>query len=70
MLRHREKTTLYTRNAIIEALRDVLPKVVSVAINADNLLHKRALEEVKVDIPFGEYANPLFEGQVETLSKA
>ena len=28
------------------------------------------MEEVKVDIPFGEYANPSFESQVETLAKA
>ena len=27
-------------------------------------------QEVKVDTPFGEYANPSFESQVETLSKA
>lgn len=68
--REKEKTTLYTRNAIVEALQDVLPQLVSACINAYCLLNKQPAEEVKVDIPFGEYANPSFESQVETLSKA
>lgn len=68
--REKEKTTLYTRNAIVEALQETLPKVVSAAVNAYNILIRREVEEVKVDIPFGEYANPSFESQVETLAKA
>ena len=68
--REKEKATLYTRNAIVEALQDMLPKLVSTALNAYNILNKRAVEEIKVDIPFGEYANPSFESQVETLAKA
>lgn len=39
-------------------------------INADNILHNKGIEEVKVNIPFGEYANPSFESQVETVAKA
>jgi hypothetical protein len=42
----------------------------SAAINAYNILYRKAIEEVKADIPFGEYANPSFESQVETLAKA
>ena len=38
-------------------------------MNAYYILHRQALKEVKVDIPFGEYANPSFESQVETVSK-
>lgn len=68
--REKEKATLYTRNAIVEALQETLPEVVSAAINAYNILNEKAVEEVKVDIPFGEYANPSFESQVETLAKA
>lgn len=68
--REKEKTTLYTRNAIVEALQEKLPKLVSAAINAYNILLKNPIEEVKVDIPFGEYANPSFESQVETMAKA
>lgn len=68
--REKEKATLYTRNAIVEALQETLPELVSAAINACNILHGKGVEEVKVDIPFGEYANPSFESQVETLAKA
>lgn len=68
--REKEKTTLYTRDAIVEALQEELPEVIGACINAYHLLHGEAVEDVKVDIPFGEYANPSFESQVETLTKA
>lgn len=68
--REKEKTTLYTRNAIVEALQETLPEVVSICINANNILHNQKTEEVEVNIPFGEYANPSFESQVETVAKA
>lgn len=67
--REKEKTTLYTRNAIIEALQDALPELLSVSINAMNILHNKAIEEIEVDVTFGEYANPSFESQVETVGK-
>lgn len=68
--REKEKTTLYTRNAIIEALQETLPEVVSICINANNILHSQKTEKIEVNIPFGEYANPSFESQVETVAKA
>lgn len=68
--REKEKATLYTRNAIIEALQETLPEVVAACINAYNLLYGKPVEEVEVNIPFGEYANPSFESQVETIGKA
>ncbi|MFT4107733.1 MAG: capsid protein [Lacrimispora sp.] len=68
--REKEKATLYTRNAIVEALQEELPEVIAVCINAYHILLEQPLEEVKVEIPFGEYANPSFESQVETMSKA
>lgn len=67
--REKEKTTLYTRNAIIEALQEMLPELIGVCINAMNVLNNRAIEKVEVNIPFGEYANPSFESQVETIGK-
>lgn len=67
--REKEKATLYTRNAIVEALQETLPELVNAAIHAYNILHRKSIEEVKVDIQFGEYANPSFESQVETVSK-
>lgn len=69
--REKEKTTLYTRNAIVEALQETLPELVNAAINAYNIfILKSAVKEVDVDITFGEYANPSFESQIETLAKA
>ena len=68
--REKEKATLYTRNAIVEALQEELPEVIGACINAYHILMKQPIEEIKVEIPFGEYANPSFESQVETLSKA
>ena len=66
--REKEKATLYSRAAIIEALTPVIQSLVTVAIQADDILHKRTPSEVEVDVSFGEYANPSFEAVVETLS--
>lgn len=68
--REKEKATLYTRNAIVEALQEGLPDVVAACVNAYHILLNEPVEEVKVNIPFGEYANPSFESQVETVGKA
>lgn len=68
--REKEKTTLYTRNAIIDALQETLPELVTACIHAMAIKNKSALEDVEVEIPFGEYANPSFESQVETVVKA
>ena len=68
--REKEKATLYTRNAIVEALQKQIPNVISACINPYNMSVGKAPEKVKANIPFGEYANPSFESQVETVSKA
>lgn len=68
--REKEKTTLYTRQAIVDAMQAQIPDLISQCINAENVLHHKAPEDVKVTLPFGEYANPSFEAQVETLAKA
>ena len=36
----------------------------------DTLNKKTNLEDIEVSVPFGEYANPSFESQVETITKA
>lgn len=68
--REKEKTTLYTRSNIISAMKETLEELVSASINAMNVLNKQAVEEVKVDIEWGEYASPSFDSQVETIAKA
>ena len=66
--REKEKVTLYTRGTIIEALEEFLKLLVSYVFKAYNTALKRPLEDIEVDVSFGEYANPSFEAVVETLS--
>ncbi|MGN0298541.1 MAG: capsid protein [Lachnospiraceae bacterium] len=68
--REKEKATLYTRNKIIEALQDTLPDVLTACLSAYGILTGLNLGDIKVTVSFGEYANPSFESQVETISKA
>ncbi|MDO5403660.1 MAG: capsid protein [Eubacteriales bacterium] len=68
--REKEKATLYTRNKIVEAVQNTFPDVVNVAIKTYEVLMNQPVTKQTVDIPFGEYANPSFESQVETVTKA
>lgn len=69
--REKEKTTLYTRNKIIEALQDCLPLLINNVLKSyDAFLNKSIGEDVITTVEFGEYANPSFEAVVETVSKA
>lgn len=69
--REKEKATLYTRNAIIEALTEDIKALVTAAITAYRELNNIPIDkEIELDVTFGEYANPSFESQVETVGKA
>lgn len=70
--REKEKATLYTRNAIVSALEEDLPQVVKTVVRAYKEINHvgNVEEEPEVTIDFGEYANPSFESQVETVTKA
>lgn len=68
--REKEKATLYSRNAIIRALEEDVPELVKTAIRAYKELHgMEQTEEIQSSVDFGEYANPSFESQVETVGK-
>lgn len=67
--REKEKVTLYTRDAIIEALQPQLEQVVRTAISAYYRVVGMSLPEYEVDITFQDYANPSFESQIETIGK-
>ena len=67
--REKEKATLYTRNKIVNTIQDTIPEVINTAIKVMAVRDKTTIEDVKAEIPFGEYANPSFESQVETVSK-
>ena len=68
--REKEKVTLYTRNKIIDVLNDVLPELVKNVLAVYAALYDIAVENTEAVVTFGEYANPSFEAQVETLGKA
>ena len=67
--REKEKVTLYTRDAIIEALEPCIEKMVEATITA----YYRSIEQTAPDytctITWQDYANPSFESQIETIGK-
>ena len=68
--REKEKATLYTRQTIVTELQRVLPALIQSVFYAYQTLNKLPLNDVECDVTFGEYANPSFESQVETVGKA
>ena len=68
--REKEKATLYTRQTIVAELQRVLPALIQSVFYAYQTLNKLPLNDVECDVTFGEYANPSFESQVETVGKA
>lgn len=68
--REKEKTTLYTRSDIIEALTGALSELVKSAIMAYLTQNEEPLSGAvtAAEVKFGGYANPSFEAQIETLS--
>lgn len=67
--REKEKTTLYTRNKIVQTLQETLPELINIIFKSYDTWMKKPTTDIEVDVPFGEYANPSFESQVETVSK-
>lgn len=67
--REKEKTTLYTRQKIIAILGKTLPDLVSIALKAYADMTNDTIEDVTATLNFGEYANPSFESQIETVAK-
>ena len=67
--REKEKTTLYTRNKIVGVLQTVLPKLIQTVFDVIAVMNNEQPKEIEIEVPFGEYANPSFESQVETVGK-
>ena len=69
--REKEKVTLYTRGKIVEPMQTCLRKLVETVLLAyyDNV-GGGLPSDLDVDVSFGDYANPSFESQVETVGKA
>ena len=68
--REKEKTTLYTRQTIVYALQDCVQSLINKVFKVMNVMERTAIEETEAEVSFGEYANPSFESQIETVGKA
>ena len=69
--RQMEKTTLYTRQGIIDALEKFIPKLINIALQSkDQMSGKAPREDIDIDVLFGEYSTPSFDFQIDTISKA
>ena len=68
--REKEKTTLYKRNQIIEALEETIKEIVNITFKVCDNMKQIAPQETESTVTFGGYANPSFEAQVETVGKA
>lgn len=68
--REKEKATMYTRDKLIGVLQKVIPRVVDVAMKVQDLMNNKTPKDYAATIAFGEYANPSFEAQIDTLGKA
>ena len=67
----KKTTTLYTRGIIIETLSEFIPAVINTVLKANAQMQNDSIlpEDKDVSVKFGEYANPSFEAQIETISK-
>lgn len=67
--REKEKTTLYTRNKIVNALQITIPELIKTIFAVISVKNNEQPSDIEVKVNFGEYANPSFESQVETVGK-
>ena len=68
--REKEKTTLYTRNKMVDMLTEVIPYLVNIVLKTNDVLNKKTPGEYEATIEFGEYASPSFDTVVEIVGKA
>ena len=67
--REKEKATLYTRGNIVNVLQKQLPLFIDKVFKCISIRDEQTLKDTVCNINFGEYANPSFESQVETVGK-
>lgn len=51
-------------------MQKTLPELAQITLNAYNLSVGNSAKNIKCSVTFGEYANPSFESQVETIGNA
>ena len=50
-------------------MQQVLPQLIQTVFNVIAVSNNDSLSDIDIEVPFGEYANPSFESQVETVGK-
>lgn len=69
--RQMEKTTLTTRQGIIDVLMEFIPQVINTAISMKKQLNEQYDgKNVEFEVKFGEYDSPSFDSQIDTVTKA
>lgn len=68
--REKEKTTLYKRNQIVEALTKIISDMVDITFKVYDTMNDKQISDNLGIATFGGYANPSFEAQIETVGKA
>lgn len=69
--RQMEKTTLTTRQGIIDVLMEFIPQVINTSLKMQQQLKQaKPSEDIKFEVKFGEYDSPSFDSQIDTVSKA
>ena len=68
--REREKATVFTRNRVLEGVRKSVELLVERCLRVWEIMVEEEHCPIGVSVGFGEYANPGFEAQVETVGKA
>lgn len=68
--REKEKTTLYTRGTVVDALTDVVETLIRTCLRVYADWTEDSYTDAAITVDFGQYANPSFESQIETIAKA
>lgn len=68
--REKEKTTLATRQKMVDTLNEVIPVLINMALKVSSNLGGTELKDYEASVTFGEYASPSFNEKVEVISKA
>lgn len=68
--REKEKTTLSTRQKMVDTLNEVIPVLINMALKVSSNLGNTELKDYEASVTFGEYASPSFNEKVDVISKA
>lgn len=68
--REKEKATLYTRDAIIQVLEQIVPELIKRILYVNDIINGVTVGDYSATVTFGQYANPSFETLLDTVGTA